>query len=305
MVTHGPLPDPEVLGSLLPRSGVVTGGQLQSREAGREAVSSGFRQLDALLPAGGVRRGSLIEWLAGDEAAASGMGAVTLACAVACRLAAVDARAGTIVVVDRSGWFHPPAVLPWLAGDLGARHTLRRLLVARPSSDDDEVWSIDQALRCPGVAAVLAVPRSRMVSHGFHGLHGLRGLHGRHGMPATNRPSGPHGLRQWTTAMRRWQLAARSSGAVGFFVRSESVRREPSWAETRLSVSALPGGDAWTRRLRLSLIGGAWSAADPDTERSVELTLDVARGCAGTAADPPARRRSMEIVPDGATCRAS
>lgn len=296
MVTHGPFPfplaspSPAVSWPSASRAGVVTGGQLQSRETGRETVSSGFRPLDTLLPAGGVRRGSLIEWLADDEAAASGTGAVTLACAVACRLATLDARVGTIVVVDRSGWFHPPAVLPWLVADPSRR---RKLLVARPSSDDDEVWAIDQALRCPGVAAVLAVPRSRLATHEGHG------------MPATNRPARSHSLRQWTTAMRRWQLAARSSGAVGLFVRSESVRREPSWAETRLSVSALPGGDAGTRRLRLSLAGGAWSATDPDAERSVELTFDVTRGCEGTAADPLSRRRPVDVVPDGATCRAS
>jgi hypothetical protein len=50
---------------------------------GRETVSTGFPSLDRLLPAGGVRRGSLVEWLAGGDAA----GAISLACAVACRLA--------------------------------------------------------------------------------------------------------------------------------------------------------------------------------------------------------------------------
>lgn len=32
----------------------------------RETVATGFRPLDRLLPAGGVRRGSLVEWLAAD-----------------------------------------------------------------------------------------------------------------------------------------------------------------------------------------------------------------------------------------------
>jgi hypothetical protein len=274
MVTRAPCPSPGSSWPLSSRGGLATGSQLQSRETDREAVSSGFRPLDALLPAGGVRRGSLIEWLASDEAAASGTGAVTLVSAVACRLAAADARTGTIVVVDRSGWFHPPAVLPWLAADPPPR---RRLLVARPSSEEDEVWAIDQALRCPGVAAVLAVPRSRPTKSGR--------------------------LRQWTTAMRRWQLAARSSGAVGLFVRPESALREPSWADIRLAVSALPGGDSWDRRLRLSLAGGAWSAADPDAERSAELVLDAVRGCERTGSQP--RRRPIGIVPDGAACRAS
>ncbi|MFM9195313.1 MAG: hypothetical protein ACKOWG_06145, partial [Planctomycetia bacterium] len=69
----------------------------QAEGLARETVSTGFPSLDSLLPAGGVRRGSLIEWLAGGvEWLAGGVerlaggdagGAVALACAVACRLA--------------------------------------------------------------------------------------------------------------------------------------------------------------------------------------------------------------------------
>ena len=43
-----------------------------------EVVSSGFEPLDRLLPAGGVRRGSLLEWLGDGEAS----GAFAVACAV-------------------------------------------------------------------------------------------------------------------------------------------------------------------------------------------------------------------------------
>lgn len=94
--------------------GVVSEG-LQSRLV-QPSVSSGFRSVDRLLPAGGLRRGTIVEWLADGDAA----GAVTLAAAVACRLAmaapgAGQSAAGTVVVVDRGGRFHPPAVLPWLA----------------------------------------------------------------------------------------------------------------------------------------------------------------------------------------------
>jgi protein ImuA len=133
-------------------SGLVDAGSLQVREAAREVVSSGFRPLDSLLPAGGIRRGSLIEWLAGGAIAG---GAATLAAAVACRLARAAQRSRTILVVDRSGWFHPPAILPWL----GREGSGLQLVVARPSRDEDEIWAIDQGLRCAGVAAVLAWPR--------------------------------------------------------------------------------------------------------------------------------------------------
>jgi hypothetical protein len=262
----------------------------------REAVSSGWPALDGLLPGGGVRRGSLIEWLAGEADAACGSGAATLACAVACRLAASrdDARGGLIVVVDRAGWFHPPAVLPWLGG--------ARLVVARPSRDDDEMWAIEQSLRCAGVAAVVAWPR----------LAAAWSLE--RGVAAERRSAGRGGLQQWTTIMRRWQLAARSAGAVGLFVRSPQASCEPSWAESRLAVSAAPGGSLVERRLRVARVGGVWCRAEADAGRPIEIVLDMARGRAAPDVSSPMSRRqgiarphvAPEIVPQGgASCRAS
>ena len=284
----------------------------------RQVVSSGFRSLDQLLPAGGVRRGSLVEWLADDDA-----GAVALAAAVACRLAASPtfeqsaARPSTIVVVDRGARFHPPAVLPWIGlPDHGAstapagasfsgRNVARpQLVVARPARDDDELWAIDQALRCPGVAAVLAWPR-----------------------------------RVHATAMRRWQLAARASGAVGLLVRImtagatsggalsggalssdgmaspadalRAVRREPTWSDVRVAVSPLESAERVAahgttggttdsiapsvRRLRLSLVGGPWAGDAMLDERAEEVWLDLASG--GEAA----HRRHVAVPRCGAS----
>jgi hypothetical protein len=163
-------------------------------------------------------------------------------------------RPRTIVVVDRTGWFHPPAVLPWLGSE-------RRLVVARPSRDDDEIWAIDQALRCTGVAAVLAWPRVRA------------------GGGRRMRPAG--GSAPWSTAMRRWQLAAAGSGAVGLFVRPLAARTEPSWVEARVAVSPRPGGGLAERRLRLTLAGGNWSAARGDGRRTAEIVIDLMQGVAG------------------------
>jgi len=221
-------------------------------ESASEIVSSGFRSLDGLLPAGGVQRGRLLEWLSADglsaEDVSNASGAVTLAFAVACHLADSSRKAvgsanasgpmpaSTIVVVDRQGWFHPPAVMPWLAG--------RQLLVARPSRDDDESWTIDQCLRCPGVAAVVAWPKR---------IH--------------------------PTSLRRWQLAARRSQAVGMLVRPEAARREPSWAEARIAVTPLPSPGIGTRRLRLGLAGGPWSGDESVSDRSAEIAIDLVRGC--------------------------
>lgn len=274
-------------GLTLPAAALLSGGDLLVRERGRPVVSTGFRSLDALLPAGGVRPGSLVEWLAEGNAGPGAGGAASLAFAVACRLAAASggeaseqARPRTIVVVDRTGWFHPPAVLPWLADE-------RRLVVARPSRDDDEIWTIDQALRCTGVAAVLAWPRAR-----------AGGARAGSRMGSANQ--------QWSTAMRRWQLAAAGSGAVGLFVRPVATQGEPSWAEARIAVSPQPGGSCqpggtlMERRLRLTLAGGSWSAITADDQRTAEVTLDLARGRAGVPRPAAAVGGRSDVA-----CRAS
>jgi len=270
-------------------AGLVSGGQLQGREDARETITSGFTAVDALLPTGGLRRGSLIEWLAGPATAAgdaegslmpnqataaagdvtSGAGAVSLAVAVACRISSAPAGPSSIVIVDRGGWFHPPAVLPWLADS-------QQLVVARPSHDDDEIWTIDQALRCRGVAAVVAWPR---------------GVAGRSAWGSRQPASGQRGRStpgsQWTVAMRRWQLAARASGVIGLLVRPVAAAREPSWAEARLAVSPLPGGTLLARRLQILKVGGSWSGGLEG--RATETVLDLARGCEGRLSREAAR----------------
>ena len=269
---------------------------------GRETVATGFSALDRLLPAGGVRRGSLVEWLAGGDAG----GAISLACAVACRLAdprwaeqSRASQASTIVVVDRGQRFYPPAVIPWLdalADATGKGGGRPHLVVARPSRDDDELWTIDQALRCPGVAAVLAWPR-----------------------------------RVHATAMRRWQLASRASGAVGLLVRGLSEcgffervpAGEPTWADAKLAISPMAGesgADLAVRRLRISLAGGPWSGNEMLEERSTELLLDLTNGREATRRHrAPVRHTAPGVAtglqatglqkgrfqPEGVACRAS
>jgi len=271
---------------------------------GRETVATGFPSLDRLLPAGGVRRGSLVEWLAGGAeclAGGDGSGAISLACAVACRLAdprwaeqSRASQASTIVVVDRGQRFYPPAVIPWLdalADSTGNGGGRPHLIVARPSRDDDELWTIDQALRCPGVAAVLAWPK-----------------------------------RVHTTAMRRWQLASRASGAVGLVVRGLSERvpmGEPTWADAKVAISPMAGesgADLAVRRLRISLAGGPWSGNEMLEERSTELLLDLTNGREATRRHRAPVRHTAPVVatglqatglqkrhfqPEGVACRAS
>jgi hypothetical protein len=295
--------------------GIWSGGELQRLADSREVVSTGFAAVDALLPAGGVRRGSLIEWIAGGDATAGdvacGTGTVSLALAIACRLARSASRGNrspqTILVVDRSGWFHPPAVMPW-RGDA-------RLVVARPSHDDDEIWTIDQALRCRGVAAVVAWPR---------GMTGHFAANANAGARARAR-DGSRRFSPWTTAMRRWQLAARSSGGIGLFVHSATAAREPSWAEARFAVTPAPSltgspslqeTSLLERRLRIERVGGAWNGGL--TGQVTETVLDLARGSEGASPHQMPRSLTLPLPRDrdhvarlarsnqgGAACRAS
>jgi hypothetical protein len=186
--------------------------QIRRGEQGRgddpaRGVTSGHPALDQLLPGQALCRGTLVEWLS----AAGGSGAGTLAL-IAAREACREG--GALIVVDRRRWFYPPA-----AAGLGI--DLKGLIVVRPTSERDESWAIDQALRCPGVGAVWCWREK---------------LHDR--------------------VFRRWQLAAESGGVLGLLVRPESARSEPSWAELRLLVAPLPSspGPGAVRRLRVELL---------------------------------------------------
>src|SRR5688572_2894789 len=156
----------------------------------RGIVSTGVPALDALLPRGGLRRGSMTEWLS----AAAGGGTQTLAL-VCTREACRDGK--SLVVVDRSRQFYPPAAAAWGID-------LSRLIVVHPAGDAEELWAIDQALRCRGVAAVWS-KREQLDPRDF----------------------------------RRLQLAAESGGTLGLLVRSARVRGQPSWADVQFVCSPL------------------------------------------------------------------
>lgn len=158
-------------------------------------ISSGFTAIDRLLPEGGYSRGGLVQWLTGG-----GLGADYLSLVLA-RQACQNG--GALVVVDPLNQFYPPA-----AAAIGIN--LDHLVVLRGKHFDqvgsqgrtDFFWSIDQALRCSGVAAVW----------------------GRLGKIDE----------RW---FRRFQLSAESSGSLGVFIQPLEVLRQPSWAEVQWVVS--------------------------------------------------------------------
>jgi protein ImuA len=111
----------------------------------------------------------------------------------------------------------------------------QNLIVVRADGDADKGWALDQALRCRAVAAVLAWPE-KLDSRTF----------------------------------RRLQLAAEESGTLGLLIRDESVRHEPSWADARLLVEALPLGQGNMRRLRIHLL----RCRGTTSGRSVDVDID-------------------------------
>jgi protein ImuA len=170
----------------------------QRRPRDERPASSGFAAVDRMLPEGGFSRGAIVEYLATGNG--SGAGSLALAAAVS-----ATAAGGVLVVVDRERMFYPRAAEAWSSEAWSG--AFERMLVVRPENENDERWALDQALRCPAVAAALAWPSSTQGKD-----------------------------------FRRWQLAAESGGSLGFFVRPDSVRGDPSWAEARLAVTPKCGG---------------------------------------------------------------
>ena len=198
-------------------------------------VSSGCAAIDRLLPGSGYQRGTLAQWLT-----SGGQGADYLSLLVA-RQACQDG--GALVVLDPRNQFYPPA-----AAAIGVN--LDNLIVLRTENlagsqkelQADLLWSIDQALRCPAVAAVWG-PLDQIDERWF----------------------------------RRFQLSAETSGCLGLFVQPIQVARQPSWAEVQWIVSHLrepSGGDSVARISRAAPFAKNPAANDADCELALGRLKD-------------------------------
>jgi len=120
-------------------------GRMAGRSDGQRrrltASDTGIAALTNLFPGGGLRPGSLLEWLSAER----GSGAGGLVWRL---LGHVMRAAGMLVVVDPGRGFYPPAVAP-----LGI--DFERVTVVRPGSRADVLWTLEQALRCAGVSGVV------------------------------------------------------------------------------------------------------------------------------------------------------
>lgn len=163
--------------------------QRDSLSSAARSLSTGIEALDRLLPEKGLACGTLSEWL--FEGAGSGASWLALKIAVH-GLARRHGRA--VVLIDPAREFNPSA-----AAALGLN--LDDVLVVHPRRAADNLWTLEQSLRCPAVAATL-VPLERIDDRAF----------------------------------RRLQLAAETGGGLGFLLRPTAAQREPSWAAVRFLV---------------------------------------------------------------------
>ena len=204
----------------------------RARRAGwiRRFIPTSLTALDTALPHGGLPCGAITEILSDGK----GVGSMALAMRIASRCIGHERHDGwhgqaearpsgesssgkadkahtpsrtpsanqpqdhrSIIVVDTLGDFYPPA-----AGKHGI--ALDRIIIIRTRNEKDALWAVDQSLRCPGIAAVVA-PLTRLDDR----------------------------------LSRRLQLAAESSGCLGLILRPVR-RRVKSFAAVRMLLESVP-----------------------------------------------------------------
>ena len=168
-------------------------------------VSTGISALDDILPNRGLTRGTLSEWIAANP----GGGTLSLAM----RAAGQAQCKGPLVIVDRQKHFYAPAF-----GAVGV--CPEKTILVRPESRADELWAVEQSLRCSGIGAVIC-----QIDH-------LK-----------------------TQQFRRLQLAAESGTAIGLLIRPAAAQRQSGWADIRLLVSPHPSlQHSFRRRLEVQCV---------------------------------------------------
>jgi hypothetical protein len=239
----------------------------ESDKKPRQSISSGCLPLDRLLPQRGFQQGSLVEWIAGGTGSGAGLLAMLAARSACWGSSPLQSSASPfqsnrmLVLVDRGQSFYPPAA--------HACHLdLQNTIVVHPTNEKDECWALEQALRCPDVAAVVAWPQ-RLASQSF----------------------------------RRLQLAAEHGGSLGLLIRPPSARHESSWASVRMLVSprAAPpsaGQPGWRLGIELLRCGGFFGT------KPIELEIDNQTGEVRDAHPRPVAAQLADTTPDPRQARA-
>lgn len=178
---------PALLRQLLRQPGVWRGNE----QPAQQTVTTGYELLDQQLPGGGWPIGALTELMPDRE----GIGELGLLMPALARISRQGSR--------RIAWIAPPH-LPYAPALADWGIDLERLLLIRPASTRDALWSAEQTLRSGSCSAVLI----------------------------------------WTCpqaddrSLRRLQLAAESGCALGFLFRQGHDARRSSPAALRLALHA-------------------------------------------------------------------
>ena len=183
------------------RSGAAHDHEYKHEDKKEQQEQKELQALATLFPCG-LRTDELIELVYQG----SGCGALAFCLA---RSVSRDGRA--IAVIDPEYQFYPHTALA-----LGV--DLSQLIIFRPQKRVDEMWVLDQAIRCRGFAAVLWREPRREPSDGTRRRGKKRGgtIHVRH--------------------LRRIQLACQKHNTLGLLLRPRSMSQQWSAAKTRLLV---------------------------------------------------------------------
>jgi len=141
-------------------------------------------------------------------------------------------REGPVVLIDSAGDIAPQGLMT-----LGLDP--RRLVMVRSADKRLALWTAEQALRCPAVAATLCRIGPRLA----------------------------------TTAARRLKLAAEAGGGMGFVVRSSA--REPPFADARLKVRPIASASRETLCPRWEAEALYVRNGTEGLRRVVEVTADA------------------------------
>ncbi|MCK6484326.1 MAG: hypothetical protein L6R00_09360 [Phycisphaerae bacterium] len=229
-----PIPSPALLRTLEENVRRIEGGF--GRRDQRRHLPTGLAALDAALPGGGLAAGAIHELLSETDGAGSWTWALWLAARAA--EGGLPAHAGRgassapsrrersppggyLVWLDGPREFYPPAAAAWGIDPA-------RLVIVRPADAREAYWIIDQTLRCPAVAAVIAAP------------------------PPMQRAEA-----------RRLQLAAEAGGGVGLLLHARPGQAGDSGAVSRWRIAPAPSAATETRRFRVTVERCRGGAAPP------------------------------------------
>jgi len=248
--------------------------EVGKRPADHVPISTACHELDRLLPEGGLRRGTLVEWLA-----TGGGGAGSLAVGVA---AEACRTGGTLVVIDAREQFYPPAAAR-------AGIDLKQTILVRPQNAADEMWAVDQTLRTSGVAAVLCW-LDRLAARDFRRLQ--LAAETAAGLGLLVRPAAAREEPSWADV--RFFVTPLGSGAQasGDHTVSGTFGSSPTNHSTAARQPKVPDtfGKATARRLRVELLRLRGAPAGQTVELEIDNETGAVRLAATLAARTTARR---------------